>query len=559
MYGVRMKIDAIARLERHAKRLGEIAAVLGKYGLADMFGGFDYPWLNNRLRSADGQVLADVSTAAKVRLALTELGTTGIKLGQMLSTRADLIGPEMTAELAELQANVPAEPAETARQILQTDLGRPVEELFAEFEDTPLAAASIAQVHCARLHSGERVVVKVRRSGIEAKVGTDLEIVQALAELLEKHSPSLRPYQPVAVVRQFRRTLLREMDFTYEKRNLEEFARHFAAEPDVHIPTVYPDLCSHQIITMERLNGVPGNDVAALKLSGEDLTEFARRGANMYLEMVFRDGFYHADPHPGNLVLMPGSVVGVIDCGQVGRIDDELRDEVEALLLAIVENDSGQVTEQVLRLGAVPSDFPRERLRADLDDFMADYVGHPLRDINVGGALSSLIEIVRRYHITLPPPLAVLLKTLIVLEGTSRRFSPEVSLAELMQPFCQRMVMRRLSPSRLLRRARRTYRDWDRLITLLPRDLADLLARFRDGTLTVHLDHRHLDPIVNRLVLGVLTAAIFLGSSQLWSNQAQPVLFGVSIFGAFGYVVSLFLGWRLLRAIRKSGNINSKD
>ncbi|MES2598321.1 MAG: AarF/UbiB family protein [Verrucomicrobiota bacterium] len=554
-----MKIDAIARLERHAKRLGEIAAVLGKYGLADMFGGFDYPWLNNRLRSADGQVLAEVSTAAKVRMALTELGTTGIKLGQMLSTRADLIGPEMTVELTELQANVPAEPAETARQILQSDLGRSVEQLFAEFEDTPLAAASIAQVHGARLHTGERVVVKVRRSGIEAKVGTDLEIVQALAELLEKHSPSLRPYQPVAVVRQFRRTLVREMDFTYEKRNLEEFARHFAAEPNVHIPKVYPDLCSHQIITMERLNGVPGNDVSALKYSGENLTEFARHGANMYLEMVFRDGFYHADPHPGNLMLLPGSVVGVIDCGQVGRIDDELRDEVEALLLAIVENDSGQVTEQVLRLGAVPADFPRERLRADLDDFMADYVGHPLRDINVGGALSSLIEIVRRYHITLPPPLAVLLKTLIVLEGTSRRFSPEVSLAELMQPFCQRMVMRRLSPSRLLRRARRTYRDWDRLITLLPRDLADLLARFRDGTLTVHLDHRHLDPIVNRLVLGVLTAAIFLGSSQLWSSQAQPTLFGISIFGALGYVISVFLGWRLLRAIRKSGNISSKD
>lgn len=554
-----MKIDAIARLERHAKRLGEIAAVLGKYGLADMFGGFEYPWLNNRLRSADGQVLADVSTAAKVRLALTELGTTGIKLGQMLSTRADLIGPEMTAELAELQANVPAQSAEAARQILEADLGLPVEQLFAEFDDIPLAAASIAQVHGARLHSGERVVVKVRRSGIEAKVGTDLEIVHALAELLEKHSPSLRPYQPVAIVRQFQRTLLHEMDFTYEKRNLEEFARHFADEPNVHIPKVYPDLCSHQIITMERMDGIPGNDITGLKGSGEDLTEFARRGANMYLEMVFRDGFYHSDPHPGNLMLMPGSVVGVIDCGQVGRIDDELRDEVEALLLAIVENDSSQVTEQVLRLGAVPSDFPRERLRADLDDFMADYVGHPLRDINVGHALSSLIEIIRRYHITLPPPLAVLLKTLIVLEGTSRRFSPEVSLAELMQPFCQRMVMRRLSPSRIIRRARRTYRDWDRLITLLPRDLADLLARFRDGTLTVHLDHRHLDPIVNRLVLGVLTAAIFLGSSQLWSSQAQPLLFGVSIFGAAGYMISVFLGWRLMRAIRKSGNINSKD
>ncbi len=554
-----MKIDAIARLERHAKRLGEIAAVLGKYGLADLFGGFDYPWLNDRLKSADGQALAGITTAARVRLALTELGTTTIKLGQMLSTRADLIGAELTAELTELQANVPAEPVGTARQTLETSLGRPVAELFAEFEEAPLAAASIAEVYAARLHSGERVVVKIRRRGIEARISTDLEILQALAELLEKHTPSVRPYQPGAIVRQFHRTLLRELDFTYEKRNLEEFTRHFGEDPQVHIPRVYPEFCSDQILTMERLNGISGTDIQALREVGEDLSEFARRGANMYLEMVFRDGFYHADPHPGNLMLLPGCVVGVLDCGQVGRIDDELRDEVEALLMAIVENDSDQVTEQVLRLGAVPANCARDRLRSDLDDFMADYIGHPLRDIRVGHALSTLIEIIRRHQITLPPALAVLLKTLIVLEGTSRRFSPEVSLAELMQPFCQRLILRRLSPGRLARRARRAVRDWDRLLSLLPRDLADLIARFRDGTLTVHLDHRHLDPIINRLVLGVLTAALFLGSSDLWSRQAPPLLGGVSIFGALGYAISLWLGWRLLRAIRKSGNLNSKD
>jgi ubiquinone biosynthesis protein len=554
-----MKIDAIARLERHAKRLGEIAAVLGKYGLADLFGGFDYPWLNDRLKSADGQALAGITTAARVRLALTELGTTTIKLGQMLSTRADLIGAELTAELTELQANVPAEPLGTARQTLEMSLARPVAELFAEFEEAPVAAASIAEVYGARLHSGERVVVKIRRRGIESHISTDLEILQALAELLEKHTPSVLPYQPGAIVRQFHRTLQRELDFTYEKRNLEEFARHFAEDPQVHIPQVYPDFCTDQILTMERLDGISGTDIQALKEVGEDLGEFARRGANMYLEMVFRDGFYHADPHPGNLMLLPGCVVGVLDCGQVGRIDDELRDEVEALLMAIVENDSDQVTEQVLRLGAVPANCARDRLRADLDDFMADYIGHPLRDIRVGHALSSLIEIVRRHHITLPPSLAVLLKTLILLEGTSRRFSPEVSLAELMQPFCQRLILRRLSPARLGRRARRAFRDWDRLLALLPRDLADLIARFRDGTLTVHLDHRHLDPIINRLVLGVLTAALFLGSSDLWSRQAPPLLGGVSIFGALGYAMSLWLGWRLLRAIRKSGSIDSKN
>ena len=554
-----MKLDLIPRLERHALRLGEIATVLGKYGLADLFGSFDYPWLNDRLRSADGQALAGVTTAARVRMAMTELGTTFIKLGQMLSTRADLIGPDMAAELAELQSNVPAESAESARQLIEKDLGATLEQLFAAFDETPMAAASIAQVYGAVLPSGERVAVKLRRTGIESRVITDLEIVQLLAELIENQSASVRAYQPVAIVRQFRRTLMRELDFTYEKRNLEEFALHFQEDPNVCIPRVYADLCSHQIITMDRLEGIPGTDIEALKASGEDLAEFARRGANMYLEMVFRDGFYHSDPHPGNLILLPGNVVGVVDCGQVGRIDDDLRDEVEALLLGIVENDVERVTEQVLRLGSVPHDCPQDRLRADLDDFMADFVGHPLSDINVGSALSSLIEIIRRYHITLPPPLAMLLKTIIVLEGTSRRFSPEVSLAELMQPFCQRMLLRRFAPNRIVRRARRAYRDWDRLIAALPRDLVDLLARFRDGSLTVHLDHRHLDPIVNRLVLGVLTAAIFLGSSELWSREAKPLLWGISIFGAIGYLLSLFLGWRLMRAIRKSGNINSKD
>ena len=554
-----MKLDLIPRLERHALRLGEIATVLGKYGLADLFGSFDYPWLNDRLRSADGQALAGVTTAARVRMAMTELGTTFIKLGQMLSTRADLIGPDMAAELAELQSNVPAESAESARQLIEKDLGATLEQLFAAFDETPMAAASIAQVYGAVLPSGERVAVKLRRKGIESRVITDLEIVQLLAELIESQSASVRAYQPVAIVRQFRRTLMRELDFTYEKRNLEEFALHFQEDPNICIPRVYADLCSHQIITMDRLEGIPGTDIEALKASGEDLAEFARRGANMYLEMVFRDGFYHSDPHPGNLILLPGNVVGVVDCGQVGRIDDDLRDEVEALLLGIVENDVERVTEQVLRLGSVPHDCPQDRLRADLDDFMADFVGHPLSDINVGSALSSLIEIIRRYHITLPPPLAMLLKTIIVLEGTSRRFSPEVSLAELMQPFCQRMLLRRFAPNRIVRRARRAYRDWDRLIAALPRDLVDLLARFRDGSLTVHLDHRHLDPIVNRLVLGVLTAAIFLGSSELWSREAKPLLWGISIFGAIGYLLSLFLGWRLMRAIRKSGNINSKD
>ncbi len=555
-----MKIDALARLERYAKRIAEIAAVLGKYGLADLFGGFKYSWLQDRLKSADGQsITTGVTQAARVRMALTELGTTFIKLGQMLSTRADLLGPELTEELSQLQANVPPDPCAVARATIEAELGQPIEQLFASFEDTPLAAASVAQVHAARLHTGHSVVVKVRRAGVAEQAATDVEIVQALAELLEQHSPALRSYQPLAVVRQFRRSLLRELDLTYERQNQEEFARNFADDPTVCIPELFSELCSHQVVTMQHLDGIIGTDIEALQRSGIDLGEFAKRGANMYLEMVFRDGFYHADPHPGNLILLPGNIVGVIDCGMVGRIDEDLRDEVEALLLGIVENDSELVAEQVLRLGAVPADCSREKLRADLQEFMADYTGHPLNDIHVGAALSRLVEIIRNHHIVLPPSLAMLLKTLIVLEGTSRRFSPDVSLAELMQPYCTRLMLRRFSPGRIAKRARRSFRVWNRLLTALPRDITDMLARFRDGSFTVHIDHRHLDPIVNRLVLGILTAAIFLGSSELWSRQAAPLFYDVSIFGALGYAVSLFFGWRLMRAIKKSGNIQSKD
>jgi ubiquinone biosynthesis protein len=554
-----MKIDPLARLERHAKRLGEIATVLGKYGLADWFGGFDYPWLKDRLRSFDGQRLSDVSTEARVRLALTDLGTAFIKLGQMMSTRGDVVGPALAAELSELQSNVPPDPENAARLTIEEDLGAPISVLFAAFEDAPLGSASVAEVHAATLKDGSHVVIKVLRKGIVEKVMTDLEIVQGLAELMENHSPTLRPYQPVAIVRQFRRTLLRELDFTYERRNLEEFASNFADDPTVHIPAVYRELSSKRVVTMERLFGISGTDQAALEASGQDLKEFAQRGANMYLEMVFRDALYHADPHPGNLMLLPDGVVGVLDCGMIGRIDEELREDVESLLFAIVEHDSAQVTEMVLRLGAVPPDCPRDRLRLDLDDFLSDYVGHSLQDIDVGQALSSLVEIIRRHHILLPPPLAMLLKTIILLEGTSRRFSPDVSIAELIRRYYPSIVRRRLSPRNILSKTRRAYRDWERLLGLLPRDLSELMARVREGTLTVHLDHRHLDPVINRLVLGVLTAALFLGSSELWSRQAPPLLFDVSIFGALGYLMSVFLGWRLLRAIRKSGNINSKD
>ncbi len=553
-----MKPAALTRLERNVHRGGEIIGVLAKYGLADWVKGLNYSWIQDRIQSVDGQHIPNLKTEERVRLAFTELGTTFIKLGQVLSTRPDLVGPEMARELARLQTNVPADPPDTVRATIEAEFGKPLGKLFAEFEEAPLASASVAQVHLARLHSGEQVVVKVQHADILGRITPDLDILAGLAELAEKHASQVRLYQPIAVVRQFRRTLLRELDFTVERRSLEEFAEHFAQDTTVHFPRAYAQFSTRRVLTMGRLEGILGTDSAALAASGADLNEFARRGANMYLQMIFRDAFYHADPHPGNLMLLPDGVVGVIDCGMVGRLDEELAEGIDEMLMAVVTHNSGDLGEVILRLGSAPPATPRDQLRADLTDFVADYVGQSIHEMDLSGALTSLLEIIRRYNITLPPPFSLLLRTLVELEGTAQQLSPEFSLAEVFGPFYNTMIRRRLSVRRILGRLQHAYRDWERLVESLPRDLGDVLKRVRDGTFSVHLDLRHIDPVINRLVLGVMTAALFVGSSLLWSMKAPPAIAGISVFGGAGYVMAAYLGWRLLRAIKKSGDINSK-
>lgn len=554
-----LHLGAIERLERDTRRVAEIVGVLAKYGLADWLRAIPLHAVRERLRSVEGQPISELAMTERFRLALTELGPTFIKLGQMLSTRPDVIGSELAEELSRLQSStVPDEP-EVVRRTIVEELGRPAEEMFQAFEERAFASASIAQVHRARLPTGEMVVLKIQKAGVPRQVESDLSILASLAELAEKHVEPLRPYEPTGLVRQFRRMILRELDFNIERRNLEEFSRNFADDPGVRFPRPWAEYSGRRVLTMERFDGVLGSDLEKLRAGGFDPGEFARRGAQMYLEMIFRDSFYHADPHPGNLMLLPGGVIGVLDCGMTGRLDETLRDEIESLLLAVAQRDAEALTDAVLLIGAVPSNSSREQLRADLADFVAEYTGQALNDLDLAGALRSLADIIRRHRVSLPPGVSLLLRTLIVLEGTAQLLSPNFSLAEVIQPFYARAVGRRFSPQRLWLRMQRSYRDWDRLLQSLPRDLAEGLQRLRAGRLTVHLDHRHLDPVVNRLVLGILTASLFLGSSLLWSMKAPPVLGGVSVFGAAGYMLSLYLGWKLLRAVRHSGNVESRD
>jgi ubiquinone biosynthesis protein len=551
-----MKISAIPQIYRNVNRWGEILTILSKYGLAGWMARFDLNLLNRFLKNRDGEALTHLSRETRIRLAIEELGPTFIKLGQILSTRPDQVGMPLAQELQKLQTNVPCDDADVVRETIAAELDRPLEQLFDDFDATPLASASIGQAHRARLPNGDDVVVKVQHAGIRRRMEVDLDILAGLAQLAEK-LPELQPYRPQATVAEFRRVVRRELDFCREARNLEQFSRNFARAPHVRIPRLYPELSTGRVLTMEWLDGVKLSDPAVRQIPNIDPCQVARHGAEMYLEMIFHHGFYHGDPHPGNLMVLAGGQIGLMDFGMVARLDESLREDIEDMLSAIVSQDAQQLTNLVTRMGAVPPGLDEASLGVDLTEFVVHYANQPADTFDLGGALTEMIEIIQRYRIALPSAMAMLIKVLVMLEGTGRLLAPNFSLMELIQPYQKKMMVRRLSPARQMRKMRRIYTELEQLAEILPRRLREILQQVETGKFDVHLDHRGLEPSVNRLVLGMMTSALFLGSSLLISRDVWAIR-GVSVPGTLGVLLSAFLGWRLLRAISKSGRLDRR-
>ena len=563
-----MKITSIPQIYRNVRRWTEIVSVLSRYGLADWISRFNLEFAKDALKARDGEAIARHTREARIRMALTELGPTFIKLGQLLSTRPDVVGVELADELSALQSSVAADPPDAIRELVQSELGQPIEELFVDFDDVPIASASIGQVHRAKLASGERVVVKVQHIGIENTVREDLDVLAGLAQLAEL-IPEFQPYRPVATVGEMARTLRRELDFGREERNLQQFETQLADNAHVRIPRPISELCTPRVLTMEFIDGVKLKETEQLVAAGIQLEEVARRGAELYLDMIFTHGFYHADPHPGNIVVLPGNIVGLLDFGMVGRIGERLREDIEEMLLAIVNQDVTILTSLIRKIGTPPSDLDEGALAVDIADFVGHYATQSLDQFELGGALTDMTQIIHRYGVSLPPQVGLLIKTFVTLEGTTKMLSPKFSLMEVMQPFQRKMLLRRLSPKRQLRKMRRLYFEVEQLASVLPRRIGEILEQIRTGKFDVHLDHRGLGPSVNRLVLAMMASSLFLGSALLMSQHIAPVLifpegtyFGlerVSILGLTGCIISILVGLRLLRAIGKSGHLDRRD
>jgi ubiquinone biosynthesis protein len=547
-----MKITSIPQFARNAGRATEVLTILSKYGLADWISRMNIRFIKGIFNWGSRTDLANRTTEARIRMAMAELGTTFIKLGQVLSTRADLVGGALAAELTKLQANVPADPVAVVRSTIQQELGSPVEDLFADFDDVPMASASIAQVHRAKLKDGTPIVVKVQHPRIAERIRNDLDILAGLAELAEKYIEEIRPYQPRAVVKEFERTLLRELDFGREQRNLKRFLEFFANDKTVRFPKPYPELSTGKVLVMDLLEGRTVAEIEKAGVGGEG-EQIAKHGARVFLEMIFRDGFYHADPHPGNLLILPDGVIGILDVGMVGQLTPNLREDMEDLLLAIGTNNPDQLVATLMRLCGPTGVREPSGFAADVADFVGYYQGQSLNRIDISNALTEITQIIRGHQLIMPTSFAMLLRVLIVLEGTSRLLHPQFKLAEVIEPFQERMVAERVSPIRQLRRLRSAVVDWQDLVAKLPNQLRDMMQKAQTGRVELQLEHHHLEPSVNRFVLALITAALFLASSILWGLKAPPTILDVSVIGVLGFMASIANSALLIRSIWRSG------
>lgn len=554
----------LSRTYRHLGRYQQILTVLVKHGFAEILERLE---IERRMgivlkTGRTPRAQSDGLPAARVRLALEELGPTFIKLGQLLSTRPDLISLEAVRELEKLQTQARPFPGEEAMAIVERELGKSLDELFRSFDPEPLATASLGQVHGAELPDGRRVVVKVQRPDIRGKVTTDLEILDDLARIAERRSEEIEVQQPREIVSEFARVIDKELNYTFEAAHLRRFARMFQDRPHVRVPEVFRELSTPHVLTMERFDGVRASQVDALKLRGYDLEKVAEAGATAILEQIFLHGIFHADPHPGNILVLEDGVIGFIDLGQIGRLDRTLRHRVARLLTALANLDEEAAADALLALTTSDQAPDRRALEADLSELIDWHLDRSIGDIRLGRMLYQTVEIAGGQRRRIPPELFLVLKALATVEGLASSLAPDFTLSNCAQPVLKRLVWQRLSPRSLWKEARASGVEWLDLLRQVPGGAVEVLQLLRRGKLHVEFEHKGLDPLLhkleqvsNRLVFAVVLAALLIASSLVALGQFAPFWHGMPLIGLVGYLLAGILGLALLISILRRGRL----
>ncbi|HER63468.1 MAG TPA: AarF/ABC1/UbiB kinase family protein, partial [Desulfobacteraceae bacterium] len=486
------KLGAIGRTYRHINRYHRILRVLFKYGFEDLVEMLHIDqYLESGLQMINRkprEQIEKLSRPERLRLAFEELGPTFIKLGQLLSTRPDFIPPAYLDELAKLQDDVPPFSFAEVEEIFLDETGRKPSELFYRIEEEPVAAASIGQVHRATLKDGQDVVVKVQRPDIEQLIAVDLEILAHLASLMEIYVEEMQGHRPTSVVEEFARTISNEIDYTVEISHIQRFARQFEDNETIYVPRVFRELSSERILTMENIKGIKASRVDTLRQQGVDLSLVAERGTNLIMEQIFVHGFFHADPHPGNIFILPDNVICFIDFGMMGRLNRQNREDFTDLLLNIIARNESKVTDGVLKLTNHYAEVDKEALSRDLSAMLDRYLYLPLKELEAGRIFQNLMELVSQHKIYFKPNLYLMMKSLSTAEAVGQMLDPELELIRLAEPFMRKVKSDRMRPGRIADETGETTSQYLKLIRELPDELRSILGQIRKGQMKIEFE-----------------------------------------------------------------------
>ncbi len=555
------------RLHRYSmlKRYGQIIEVLQKYGfgyIVDQIGLSSIRNLTYRLKNKDKVNKLNISGPIRVRKILEELGPTYIKLGQLLSMRHDLVPLEYAVELEKLQDDTPSFEFEEIKLIISEELGHSIEELFDHFDIKPLACASIGQVHRAKIKNGDEVVVKVQRPGIKEVIESDLDIMYSIARLVDEHMPETRLYRPIEIVDELSRSILAEIDYTQEGWNTDRFSDNFRDNDQVHIPKVYWNYTSKRVLTLEYIKGVKGSRVDLLETQGFDRGNIAFVVGRAFMQQVFEDGFFHADLHPGNILIMEGGTVAFLDFGMTGHLSSEISDMFLDGIVALVKGDTSSFIELFRDMGCIDSHADTRSLKVDIESFRAKYYGKALKKLDASIIIEELIGILRDHKVTIPHNIALLVRGIVAVESFGLIIDPDFSFNELIEPYAKNEMKERFYPQNLARRTYSSVSSWSRLLQKAPNKISHILDHAENGYLRVKFESEdsnrlvsEIDAASNRLSFSLVISAMIIASSLVIQTDMKPSVWGVPLLGTFSFFIASLFGMWLVYNIFRTGRI----
>jgi ubiquinone biosynthesis protein len=563
------RISFISRTYRHFSRYREIASVLVKHGFEGLIVRLHlhkYIDIGRKFfHVRPSKKIASLSTYERIRMVLEELGPTFIKFGQIMSNRPDILPKELIKELEKLQDTVLPFPASKAKEVIEKELGKNVESLFKNFDLASIASASIAQVHAAIIFEDDEdkeVVIKVQRPDIIEKIETDIEIMLNLARIAEKHIPGARLINLVDTVKEFERIIKKELDFSIEALYMQRFTDNFRGEKDIYVPKVYKEFSTSKVLTMEHVNGIKVSKVDEIRETGLDTKIIAHRITQLMLKQVFIHGFFHADPHPGNIIVLEDGKICFLDFGMMGVLHPKEKNYLSNIILGIVNQDSSRIVKTVLQFSGKIGIEDQEELEYQISDLVDRYAYLPLKDIKLANLTNEMMDIIFRFKLKMPSNLYPLSKAVLHIEHIARELDPNFDLMHELKPFANQIIMESFSPRNIIKEFASSINDVRLLLLDLPSHMHEILEQVKTGSAKIEFEHKGLEPalkktdqVSNRIAFAIVIAALIIGSSLIVLSDIPPKVNGTPIIGIIGFIGAGILGLWLVISIIRHGKL----